>query len=105
MKAAVLDSPGPILTRPLRIMDAPMPTVKPGEVLLRVSACGVCRTDLHVVEGELPPRKSPVVPGHQVVGRIASSGAGVENFKVGDRAGLAWLNETCGVCRFCRGSR
>src|SRR5205085_1367515 len=76
-----------------------------GELLLRVSACGVCRTDLHVVEGELAVRRSPVIPGHQVVGRVAAVGAGAEGFGEGDRVGLAWLNETCGACRFCRAGR
>lgn len=82
-----------------------MPAPGEGELLLKVSACGVCRTDLHVVEGELASRRSPVVPGHQVVGRVEALGAGAEGFREGERVGLAWLNETCGVCRFCRSGR
>lgn len=113
MRACLLRTPAPVESRPLELADTEAPTAGEGELLLRVSACGVCRTDLHVVEGELAVRKSPVVPGHQVVGRVEAVGAGAEGFgerdgggfKVGDRVGLAWLNETCGVCRFCRGGR
>lgn len=76
-----------------------------GELLLKVSACAVCRTDLHVIEGELPVRRSPVIPGHQVVGRIEAMGEDVEGFRLGARVGLAWLGSTCGVCRFCHGGR
>jgi propanol-preferring alcohol dehydrogenase len=72
---------------------------------LRVRACGVCRTDLHVVEGELPPRKSPVIPGHQVVGVIEKTGVGATRFRVGERVGAGWLRETCGHCEFCRSGR
>lgn len=88
--------------RPLRLSEVETPAPVRGELLLKVSACAVCRTDLHVVEGELPVRRSPVVPGHQVVGRVAAIGADVEGFRVGDRVGLAWLGSTCGECRFCR---
>ena len=72
---------------------------------MRVSACGVCRTDLHVVEGELPARLSPVIPGHQIVGRVDAVGERVEDFKIGERVGVAWLHRTCGSCRFCRAGR
>jgi alcohol dehydrogenase, propanol-preferring len=105
MRACLLRKPAPVDKRPLELAEVETPTPGEGELLLHVSACGVCRTDLHVVEGELAVRKSPVVPGHQVVGRVASVGAGAEGFKEGDRVGLAWLNETCGVCRFCRAGR
>jgi propanol-preferring alcohol dehydrogenase len=105
MRAFLLRTPAPVDSRPLELADVNVPEPGAGELLLKVSACGVCRTDLHVVEGELPVRKSPVVPGHQVVGRVAAVGAGAEGFKVGDRVGLAWLGSTCGVCRFCRGGR
>ena len=105
MKACLLRTPAPVDARPLELLDVNAPEPSEGELLLKVSACGVCRTDLHVVEGELPVRRSPVVPGHQVVGRVAAVGAGAEGFRVGDRVGLAWLNRTCGVCRFCRGGR
>ena len=106
MRACRLHAPGPVETRPLRFAeDTPVPVPGDDELLVRVSACGVCRTDLHVVEGELPPRLSPVIPGHQVVGRVQQAGARVEGFEAGDRVGVAWLNRTCGVCRFCRAGR
>ncbi|HST54176.1 MAG TPA: zinc-dependent alcohol dehydrogenase family protein [Pyrinomonadaceae bacterium] len=105
MKACLLRTPAPVDSRPLELAETEVPTPFEGELLLKVSACGVCRTDLHVVEGELPVRRSPVIPGHQVVGRVASVGEGAEGFKEGDRVGLAWLNRTCGVCRFCRSGR
>lgn len=107
MRACLLRTPAPVEARPLELAEVETPAPGEGELLLKVSACGVCRTDLHVVEGELPSRKSPVIPGHQVVGRVAAAGAGAgaEGFKEGDRVGLAWLNETDGVCRFCRSGR
>jgi propanol-preferring alcohol dehydrogenase len=105
MRACLLRKPAPVDARPLELSQVDVPTPREGEVLLTVSACGVCRTDLHVVEGELPVRRSPVIPGHQVVGRVAALGAGAEGFKEGDRVGLAWLNRTDGVCRFCRAGR
>ena len=105
MKACVLDAPTPVERRPLRLADVPAPSPREDELLVRVSVCGICRTDLHVIEGELPPRLSPVIPGHQVVGRVAEVGAMVEGFKEDERVGVAWLNRTCGVCRFCRAGR
>lgn len=105
MRACLLKTPAPIDTRPLELSEVETPTPGEGELLLKVSACGICRTDLHVVEGELPVRRARVIPGHQVVGRVASLGAGAEGFREGDRVGLAWLNRTCGVCRFCRNER
>ena len=77
----------------------------PGEIQLKVAACGVCRTDLHVVDGELPDPKLPIIPGHEVVGRIDGIGAGVEALRVGERVGVPWLGHTCGVCPYCRGGR
>lgn len=105
MRACLLRRPAPVDERPLELADVSTPEPGAGQLLLKVSACGVCRTDLHVVEGELASRKSPVVPGHQVVGRVEALGAGAEGFREGERVGLAWLNETCGVCRFCREGR
>ena len=105
MRACLLRTPAPVDSRPLDLSEVERPAPGDGELLLKVNACGVCRTDLHVVEGELPVRKSPVIPGHQVVGHVASVGAGAEGFKEGDRVGLAWLNRTDGVCRFCRAGR
>jgi propanol-preferring alcohol dehydrogenase len=105
MKACILETPAPVGSRPLRLTDVPVPTPRDDELLVRVSACGICRTDLHVVEGELPPRLSPVIPGHQIVGRVAAVGVRVEGFDEGERVGVAWLNRTCGICRFCRAGR
>lgn len=105
MRAMVLDAPAPIGTHPLGARTLPVPEPGAGEVLVRVAACGICRTDLHVIEGELPPHRVPLVPGHQVVGRVERLGAGVAAPRVGDRVGIAWLRRTCGVCRFCATGR
>jgi len=101
MKAWVLDKPSCAESRPLSLTDVPVPQPADDEVLVKVHACGICRTDLHVVEGELPIRKSRVIPGHQVVGTISAVGSLVDDFKPGDRVGIAWVNRTCGVCEFC----
>ncbi len=105
MKACVLEAPAPIEQNPLIYRDVPTPEPGPGEVLVRVHACGVCRTDLHVVEGELPPRKLPVIPGHQVVGTVERGGPQTSRFHPGARAGIAWLHRTCGICEYCRSGR
>lgn len=105
MKACVLDHPKPIRDRPLLYQDVPTPTASPGQVLIQVSACGVCRTDLHVAEGDLKVRKSPIIPGHQIVGKIIELGQGVSEPKEGARVGVAWLNSTCGDCAYCLTSR
>src|SRR5438874_507043 len=105
MKAWVLKQPAPAELRPLELTDLPTPRPGPGEVLIRVSACGVCRTDLHVVEGDLPVRRSPVIPGHQIVGSVEQIGDGVSGIDKGRRVGLAWLNSTCGKCPFCTTGR
>ena len=102
MKACVLQSPAPIETNPLVFTDIPAPTAANGEVLVRVSYCGVCRTDLHVIEGELVPQKSPVIPGHQVIGVVEKLGSGSSRFSLGARVGIAWLHHTDGTCEFCR---
>ena len=102
MKACILKAPAPVESNPLAFVDVPLPEPSAGEVLVRVSHCGVCRTDLHVVEGELPPRKSPVIPGHQVVGTIETLGAGAHKFPAGARVGIAWLHHTDGTCEYCR---
>jgi alcohol dehydrogenase, propanol-preferring len=101
MKAWTLETPAPVNERPLDLCEMPVPNPAEDELLLRVSACGICRTDLHVVEGELPVRRSPLIPGHQIVGRVAALGSRVEGFAIGDRVGVAWLNRTCGVCEVC----
>jgi len=102
MKACILEKPAPVETRPLKLADVEKPAPQKGEVLLKVSACGICRTDLHVCEGELAPRLSPVIPGHQIVGTVEELGESVENFEIGQRVGVAWLHETCGRCVYCR---
>jgi alcohol dehydrogenase, propanol-preferring len=101
MRAMVLDAP----RTPLRTAELPDPEPGPGEVLLKVDACGVCRTDLHVVDGELTEPKLPLVPGHQIVGRVVAAGEGAERYAEGDRVGVPWLGWTCGECRYCRSGR
>src|SRR5689334_5469021 len=96
MQAMVLDAPH----RPLRLTAVAVPTPDPGQVLLRIAACAVCRTDLHVVDGELTQPKLPLVPGHEIVGRVTAVGKGVTRFRIGDRIGVPWLGWSCGVCRF-----
>jgi alcohol dehydrogenase, propanol-preferring len=105
MKACVLRLPAPIDDRPLEFIEVEKPSPRDDEVLVRVRACGVCRTDLHVVEGDLKPRVSSLIPGHQIVGEVAALGANVSSLAIGDRVGIAWLRRTCGVCRFCRAGR
>lgn len=105
MKAAVLNTPAPVEQNPLHLADLPIPEPGPGQVLVRVAACGICRTDLHIVEGELPPKRSPVIPGHQIVGTIHKLGTGVTNYPVGARVGVAWLHHTDGKCEYCRSGR
>lgn len=101
MRAMLLDAPG----RPLREAEVPVPSPGPGQLLLRVRACAVCRTDLHVVDGELADPKLPLVPGHEIVGEVAALGEGVEDFAEGERVGVPWLGWTCGECRYCRSGR
>ncbi len=98
MRAMVLDRPG----LPLRREERPLPEPGPGELRLRVHACAVCRTDLHLVDGELPEPRLPVVPGHQIVGVVEAAGPGTRRFAAGDRVGVAWLGGSCGDCEFCR---
>jgi propanol-preferring alcohol dehydrogenase len=102
MKACLLHAPAAIETNPLEYAEVTTPQPNSGEVLVRVRACGVCRTDLHVIEGELPPRKSPVIPGHQVVGIVERQGENTRRFPIGERVGIAWLHRTDGSCEYCR---
>ena len=107
MKAAVLSTPAPISSSPLKIEDVPTPEPKPGHVLVRVRACGVCRTDLHIVEGELPPRHPRIIPGHQIVGEVIGGELGPQNsaateWRVGSRVGVTWIGGTDGTCTYCR---
>lgn len=97
MRAMVLAGPG----MKLKMKDFPDPVPGPGEIRVEVSACGVCRTDLHVVDAELPHIKYPIIPGHEIVGRVDALGADVHDHKLGDRVGIPWLGHTCGVCRYC----
>ena len=105
MKASLLKRPGRIEDHPLVTEEIPKPSPRAGEILLRVKACGICRTDLHVVEGDLAPRLSPVIAGHQVVGIVEELGDGVTSLTTGQRVGAAWLHRTCGNCLFCIGGR
>ena len=105
MKAAVLSAPPGAITRTLEIRDVPDPSLTPGHCLVRVLACGVCRTDLHIVDGELPRLDHPVVPGHEIVGTVAETGPGAGDFSVGERIGVPWLGWTCGRCRYCLSGR
>jgi propanol-preferring alcohol dehydrogenase len=102
MRAMLLTKPAPIDDRPLRLVERPIPAPAAGEIRIRVEVCGVCRTDLHVVEGDLGPHRIELVPGHEVVGRVDARGEGSTRFALGARVGIAWLRRTCGVCRFCR---
>jgi propanol-preferring alcohol dehydrogenase len=101
MRAMVLDR----ARQALRLAEWPMPVAGPGQLLVAVEACGVCRTDLHLVDGELPDPVLPIVPGHEIVGRVAALGAGVEGWAIGARVGVPWLGWTCGLCHFCRSGR
>ncbi len=105
MKAWVVHEPGPAAGGPLRLVDRDVPEPGPGELLIKVVCCGVCRTDLHLAEGDLPPRRPDVTPGQEVVGEVVAAGPGTTRFSVGDRAGAAWLAGTDGSCRYCRRGR
>jgi propanol-preferring alcohol dehydrogenase len=104
-RAWAVGVPGPIDTGPLEAVERPVPDPGPGQIRVRVAACGVCRTDLHLAEGDLPPRRPGIVPGHEVTGRVDAVGPTVSRFQPGDRAGIAWLRHTCGRCRWCRRGR
>jgi propanol-preferring alcohol dehydrogenase len=103
--AAVLDRIAPVGSSPLTLRDVPDPDPGPGEVRVRVRACALCRTDLHVIEGDLKPHRIPLIPGHQTVGIVDRLGAGATRFREGDRVGIAWLRHTCGRCRYCTTGR
>jgi propanol-preferring alcohol dehydrogenase len=107
MRAALLERPGPVEARrgPLRIVERPGPVPAPDEVVVRITACGVCRTDLQIVEGDIVARRLPVVPGHQPVGRVTAVGGAVDGWAIGDRAGVGWLAGTCGRCAHCAAGR
>jgi len=105
MNAMVLEDIAPIDSSPLKLLDVPDPHPGPGQVRVKVRACAVCRTDLHVIEGELPRQKMPIIPGHQIVGVVDEVGEGCTRLAVGRRVGVAWLRHTCGVCDFCKAGR
>jgi alcohol dehydrogenase, propanol-preferring len=105
MKSMVLDRTGKVSSNPLRLQDLPVPTPTAHQVLVKIHVCGVCRTDLHVVEGELPDIPLPLIPGHQAVGTVVQVGSEVSEIKEGDRVGIAWLQGTCGECEFCTSGR
>src|SRR2546423_843778 len=105
MQAMVLNTVSAIETSPLRMEEVPEPSPGAGEVRIKVRCCGVCRTDLHIIEGELPPPRLPLVVGHQTVGVVDRVGSDCHRLKVGDRIGIAWLRHTCGQCRFCTSRR
>ena len=105
MNVWIVTKPGPLAESPLVRSRVSIPEPADGEVLVRVVACGVCRTDLHVTMGDLPVHRSPVIPGHEIVGRVVHNGAGASRFSVGERIGIAWLRHTCGACRFCTSGR
>jgi propanol-preferring alcohol dehydrogenase len=105
MRAMSLTSPGPVASRPLARVELPRPEPGPDEVVVAVEVCAVCRTDLHVVEGDLAPHRPAIVPGHQAVGRVAARGREARRFREGDRVGVAWLHRACGACRFCATGR
>jgi propanol-preferring alcohol dehydrogenase len=100
--AWVVDTPGPVDTGPLRLVECALPAPQPGQVRIRITCCGVCRTDLHLAEGDLRPRRPDVTPGHEIVGTVEARGEGASRFAVGERIGAAWLGRTDGSCRYCR---
>ena len=102
MRAWLVERQAPVETNPLRYVQKPVPEPAPGELLVRVLACAVCRTDLHVIEGDLPAYWEHVTPGHMVVGTVAAIGEGADGYAEGDRVGVAWLRHTDGTCRYCR---
>jgi len=102
VKAMVLREPAPIGEGPLVASEVPEPDPEPGEIRIKVRACGICHTDLHIIEGDLPPARSPVIPGHQVIGVVDGLGEGVTRFQIGDRVGVPWVYRTCGECAFCK---
>lgn len=98
MRAMLLEKPG----APLKLVMRPIPKPGPTQVLVKIIACGICRTDLHVVDGELPNPRLPLVPGHEIIGTVMRTGANVFGIRPGDKVGIPWLGYTCGTCRYCR---
>ena len=105
VKACILETPSPVENRPFKYTDVRLPIPESNQLLIRVTACGICRTDIHVTEGDLQQHLSPVIPGHQIVGVVETFGDAVSGFSSGQRVGVAWLHSTCGNCRFCLSGR
>src|SRR3954466_11578461 len=106
MKAMVLKEPGtPLKPASLAPATVPDPTPGPDQLLIKVHSCAVCRTDLHVIDGELPNPKLPLIPGHEIVGRVIRAGASSTRFAIGDRVGISWLGRTCGICDYCKAGK
>ena len=105
MKAWILEKQAKIEEKPLRLAEVPTPHAKDGEIRIKILVCGVCRTDIHIAEGDLPLRRAPLILGHEIVGIVDEIGKNVKNFKVGDKAGVSWLNGTCGKCKYCLSDR
>lgn len=101
MKAMVLEKVSSVAERPLKLVDLPTPVAERGQILVRVSACGVCHTELDEIEGRIPPSRFPMILGHEIVGRMESLGPGAGKFREEDRVGIAWINWACGKCSFC----
>ena len=101
MRAMILDKPG----LPLEMREVPVPEPSPNQLLIKISACGVCRTDLHILDGELASPSLPLIPGHQIVGTVEEVGSDARSFKPGNKVGVPWLGWTCGTCRFCSTGR
>lgn len=102
MRATQFSNPAPINQNPLKVFEVEKPSPSDYQILIKINACGICHTDLHVIEGELPQKKTPLAPGHQIVGIVEKVGKSVTCHSIGDRVGVAWLNWTCGECEFCR---
>src|SRR5438094_6539707 len=102
MKAQVLNAPAAVESEPLTLTEIPQPVPAAGSLLVEISVCGVCHTDLHVVEGELPDPTLPIIPGHQIVGTVVERGASASRFPIGTRVGIPWLHETDQVCEYCK---
>lgn len=105
MKAWTLEKQADIEDKPLNLETVPDPRPERDEIRIDVKACGICRTDIHIAEGDLPLRKTPLIPGHEIVGVVDELGSKTDRFEVGERVGVAWLNSTCGECKFCKSDR
>ena len=101
MRAWILEKQAKIEERPLKLVEVPTPCPQDGQVRIKTLVCGICRTDIHIAEGDLPLRKSPIILGHEIVGLVDKVGKDVERFHIGDKAGVYWLHSACGGCKYC----